>query len=412
MKRHFQGAWRLGAALALLVLGWGMEAEASVRCDRCRKFLNSGVYYTTTGEYKILCPDCMKYMTPAACKVCGLDMPNQGAAVKGAYGYCTNCAKLLSAALAERCIVCQGVLDQRIAVDGAMACSPACATKYRLDKVGERKLAGLACATCGKSLVQNGGGGIRVFNGQLACSDACVEAMFPKCSVCGRKTPSLRRVGGKVVCSDRCAAMQLPKCIICNQPFSPGGNEVVCVNCAKTAVTSQAEAENLLKFTQGEVSWVFGTPLGCTPRLVLADHDTMIAQSPPTDTNVTHRGLYSSTRGIDPATGERAVRGCTIYVLRDLPREHLRDTMAHESTHHWLAHHAPVSLGDREEGFCEYIATIVSLHHGNSAIANEKILNTLSPYRDGLMWWIQKVGQPPRSPAKGVGAPWLAVPAE
>ncbi|MBQ9345694.1 MAG: hypothetical protein IJT88_10835 [Kiritimatiellae bacterium] len=403
------------AGTVLLLLAPPSASAQSVRCSRCHRAIRNGeTYYVSTDHKESYCAECHRYLTPTSCKVCATPMPNGGASFRDEFGYCTNCATLLADALADRCLVCRQPLSQRIAADGVLVCSPACATKYRLDKVGAHAYAALTCASCGRSLAQNDARPIHRYAGQLACSDACAQALFPKCDVCHRRTPSQRRVAGQLVCSDRCARTLMTPCIVCHKPCDAASDAPVCPDCAKTAVQSQAEGEALLATCQGEISWLFDIALGCRPRLVLCDHATLAAASHDIATEsgkVVHQGLYTSSGFRNLETGEITLSNCTIYALRDLPREYLRDVLAHEATHHWLAHHAHGRLGDREEGFCEYLATIISLFHKNTAIANAKLDNSLEVYnKQGLMWWIRTVGQPPRAPTRGMAAPWLQVP--
>lgn len=400
----------MGGMVVLLTLTvWGQ----AVRCSRCKRTIRGGETYYVTELKESLCSDCKKYLTPTSCKVCATPMPNGGAEFRGNYGYCTNCATLMNEAMAERCIACKGPLHQRIVADGTLVCSPGCASKYRMDKVGAHALSALKCANCGRELAQNDGRGIRCYAGQVACSDECVSAMFPRCGVCKRKTPSQRIVAGKIVCSDNCARTLMAPCVVCHRPCDAETSAPVCADCRRTAVRSQTEGEALLSNAQGEISWLFGVALGCNPKLVLTNHEAIQAvmngdEGSSDEGTGTTKGLYVSQRMRDRETGEVFVSGCTIYALGDLPKEHLRDVLAHEATHHWLAHHACGKLANREEGFCEYMATIVSLFHKNTAVANAKLDNLLTEYnKEGLMWWIRNVGQPPRAPSKGMAYRWL-----
>ncbi len=406
----------LALAVLAVLFAWGVPSAAaqSAHCDRCGRVIPNGqVFYRTADRHhQNICGDCKRYLTPTECKTCRTPMPDGGASFRGEFGYCTNCAALLEDAFADRCLVCQTPVRQQVVADGAVLCSPACAAKYRMDKTGARTYAALTCAHCGKALAANNGHACHRYAGQLTCSDDCTEALFPKCYTCGRPTPSQRRVAGKIVCSDKCAAPLSAPCIVCRKPCDSPSTAPVCADCARTAVRTQAEADALLATTQGEIAWLFNQPIGCTPRLLLVTHDEICAAAGAlADGTGIIRGLYSCQRSGDPAGGGRPAGGCTIRVLGDLPKEVLRDVIAHEATHHWLAHHAPGALGDREEGFCEYISTVITHFHGNLAIVNAKMDNMIGVYRDGLMWWYRHAGQFPRKPIpKGIAAPWLEIP--
>lgn len=405
-------------ALAVLVAAVAFAVPPalaqSAHCDRCGRVIPNGqtFYQTTDRHHKNICADCKRYLTPTECKICKTPMPDGGASFRDEFGYCTNCAALMADAFADRCLVCQAPVRQQVVADGAVLCSSACAAKYRMDKVGARAYAGLACAKCGKSLADNGGHACHRIGGKLTCSDACTQALFQKCYVCGRATPSQRCVAGKLVCSDHCARTLMAPCIVCRKPCDSPSTAPVCADCEKSAVRSQAEAESLLATTQGEIAWLLNQPVGCTPRLLLVTHEEICAAAGTLDNGEgVIRGLYTCRHIDDPDPGARVNEDCTIRVLRNLPKEVLRDVIAHESTHHWLAHHAPGALGDREEGFCEYMSTVITHFHGNVAIVNAKMDNMIGVYRDGLMWWYRHAGQFPRKPIpKGIAVPWLAIP--
>ncbi len=76
------------------------------------------------------------------------------------------------------------------------------------------------CETCGKVIVDS----YKEYQGQPYCSQKCLEAALPKCSVCGRSVGDGKsqgeffRVKDRIFCSEKCLHSSLPKCSFCGKP--------------------------------------------------------------------------------------------------------------------------------------------------------------------------------------------------
>ena len=188
----------------------------------------------------------------------------------------------------------------------------------------------LNCSVCGREIH---GQYLRA-EGKILCSAECWEKLLPRCSLCdaplsGRYVKF--ETGGKehLYCM-KCA--ELPHCFSCDLPTRgvrlPDGR-TLCPECAATAVRDPAKAEELYRLVE----------LG--------------------------RCRYERRSRSD--TGETVSEKCTVRILDSLPEAQFIEVAAHEAAHDWLNHHTEHVPAQWNEGFAEYVASLVNGRHGNAS---------------------------------------------
>ncbi len=76
---------------------------------------------------------------------------------------------------------------------------------------------------------------------------------------------------------------------------------------------------------------------------------------------------------------------CTIYVLKNTPKDRLIDALAHELTHDHIRHNVgEVKNLANEEGFCELVAALYNKAKGQGYLNTLKMTNPDPVYGDGF----------------------------
>lgn len=202
-------------------------------------------------------------------------------------------------------------------------------------------------------------------------------------------------------------ANSLAHCAVCGKPTRGTGVPLpVCRFCERNAIKDPKELEQLWAQVQREVVSLFGAPVDCKPQLRLATGAELKEHLASVD-KPAEFGAYlpsaavggqltgaSSSSPSSPAAQARPT--CTILVLKGLPREYVRDTLAHELTHHWMAHHGRPLTPREEEGLCEYVAAVLDIFHKAPWLAKEKAANPNPDHADGFRDWVSMLGPPER----------------
>ena len=293
------------------------------------------------------------------------------------------------AAATLRCSICNKKIRGRyIKANGKIFCSQKCFSKTKP-----------LCVVCGKRCVK----GAYKKDNKFYCSKKCLETTLPKCALCGKpfrqgiviKDPA----GDKVYCK-RCAS--LPKCFACNLPAASGtylkdgrflGNE-----CAKTAIFSEAEAQNLFNKIRSEIRTKLRWGTNHKIHFRLVDSPTLKKASANYEPGM-EMGLYkhSYTMKTKTETSYSLLKGrqektekyrtnerYTIFILSGLPKRKFIEVCAHELGHDWMqAYYPKIKTLKIKEGWAEYFATKANDLYGQGYMNKRMEKNTNAVYGGG-----------------------------
>ena len=253
------------------------------------------------------------------------------------------------------------------------------------------------CAACGKPCYR-----YFVKNGKKYCSKKCLETTLPTCTICGKHLHHWITVAGdnRHVYCRKCFA--LPKCFSCLHPGHckrlPDGR-YICDNCAKTAVYSQRQAEQLMHDIQDTMRTKLHLNTHSNIVLKLTDAATLNHLSSNHSAG-NELGLYSYRYTLHTVTNSRQnVWGqqlssrtrtykdnisYTIYVLYAIPRRKLIEVLAHELGHDYMQQYYPnVKELKLKEGWAEYVASQVNILYNQAAMNRRMQYNPDKIYGDG-----------------------------
>lgn len=226
----------------------------------------------------------------------------------------------------------------------------------------------LNCSVCGREIH---GQYLRT-EGKILCSAECWEKLLPRCSLCdaplsGRYVKF--ETGGKehLYCM-KCA--ELPHCFSCDLPTRgvrlPDGR-TLCPECAATTVRDPAKAEELYRRVEQEVFRILGSS-GCgRTRFGLCSLAELNPGHGVADGKKFELGRCRYERRSRSDTGETVSEKCTVRILDSLPEAQFIEVAAHEAAHDWLNHHTEHVPAQWNEGFAEYVASLVNGRHGNAS---------------------------------------------
>lgn len=229
----------------------------------------------------------------------------------------------------------------------------------------------LSCAVCGREIK----GQYLRSGGRVLCSGECWEKLLPHCSLCDAPLAGrylmFKSGGEKHLYCLKCS--ELPRCFSCDLPTDgralPDGR-VFCRACSKDAVTDQGEAETLYRQAEADAFRIIGSS-GCgRTRFVLCgletlNHGRKVEKGEKFELG---RCQYEyRTRGLPGRPPKTVSEKCTVYILDSLPKAQFIEVAAHEAAHDWLNHHTKDVPPLWNEGFAEYIASLVNKQHGNSS---------------------------------------------
>jgi hypothetical protein len=281
------------------------------------------------------------------------------------------------------------------------------------------------CSVCGKT-VGDGSKQGEYFKvtGQIFCSEKCFEKSLPKCAVCGKPAKKQLRSAddtSKIYCSQECYQTSLPKCELCQKPLNnwktfgshiycndcaalprclncqlPGAQALlpdrrhICQTCEKEAVISQEDAQNIFEQvrTDMEKHLKLSTDHRITFQLLDADELAKI-----TKVRVfSEQGLYSHKWKTFQGSKKRVPDSDTfvIYVLSHLTPAYFRNIAAHELAHDIHDAMFPNAKGkELEEGFAEYLSSLMNAKWGNDSLNAEKLRNQEKIYAQGYQKFLK-----------------------
>jgi len=275
------------------------------------------------------------------------------------------------------------------------------------------------CSVCGKSVGEGTKQGeFLKFNEKIFCSEKCFAKSLPKCAACGQ--PARKQIRStddtsKVYCSQECYQTSLPKCELCQKPLNnwkemvghiycndcaalpkcldcrlPGASielpdgRHICQTCEKTAVNSQDQAQRLFEQVRNDIkkNLKLSTDHKITFQLVDARELGRI-----TGVMVfSEQGLYSHKWKTYQRAKTKVPDSDTfvIYVLSPLTPKYFYNIAAHELAHDIHDAYYPNAKGKEiEEGFAEYISSLMNAYWSNDSLNLEKLQNQEKIYAQG-----------------------------
>lgn len=277
------------------------------------------------------------------------------------------------------------------------------------------------CSVCGKPVGEGTKQGeyLKV-NNKIFCSEKCFEQSLPKCTACGKPVKKQLRVEGdtsRVYCSQECYQTSLPKCEICQKPLNswkelaghkycdqcaelpkclncrlPGAStklndgRYICQTCQKNSVISQEEALKLFEQVRDDM----GTrlKLSTSHRITFRLVDARELEEITRIKIFSEHGLYSHKWKSFQGSKKKVPDSDTfvVYVLSYLSPEQFKSIAAHELAHDIQdAYYPNVKGKETEEGFAEYLSSLMNTFWGNESLNAEKEQNREKVYAQGYM---------------------------
>ncbi len=284
------------------------------------------------------------------------------------------------------------------------------------------------CGTCGRPVGEGVKRGefIRA-GGQAYCSEKCFEKSLPRCSVCGK--PARRQLKSsddstKVYCSNECYQTTLPKCRICNQALTnwteigrqkfcsqcaklprclncglPGAREElpdgrhICGPCRTRAVAGQEEGQRLFDQVRRDMSAHLN--LSTEHRIAFRLVDAAQLKALTGVEVFAEQGLYSHRWKTFHQTRAKVAGSDTfvVYILSHLDPDNFRSVAAHEIAHDLHGALFPRAKGKEiEEGFAEYISSLMNTDWGCDSINQGKLNNQAQAYAQGYQRFLNISG--------------------
>ena len=169
----------------------------------------------------------------------------------------------------------------------------------------------------------------------------------------------------------------------------------ICRNCRKTAVTDEAEVKKIFLKVRKDLAEMFGYDNKHPIELILVNAKELEKKSekiysPGGGRRLALMSYNRTVKTVKLPNGnvenKVVAEKCQIYILDTMPRDRLYDTFAHELTHDYLRHYMNGEKGkelDREEGFCELIASLYNIKRGKKELNMEKETNQDPVYGGG-----------------------------
>ncbi|MDQ7799009.1 MAG: LIM domain-containing protein [Candidatus Edwardsbacteria bacterium] len=281
------------------------------------------------------------------------------------------------------------------------------------------------CSVCGKSVGEGTKQGefLKV-NGKIFCSDKCFERSLPKCAACGKPAKKQLRSAddtSKVYCSPECYQTSLPKCELCQKPLNswkemsghiyckdcadlpscldcrlPGASieltdgRHICQACKKEAVISRDQGQKLFEKVRADIEKHLGLSTDHRITFQLVD-----AQELGRITGVkvfSEQGLYSHKWKTYQTAKTKVPDSDTfvVYILSYLTPKYFYNIAAHELAHDIHDARFPYAKGkEQEEGFAEYVSSLMNAYWGNDSLNAEKLQNQEKIYAQGYLKFLQ-----------------------
>ncbi len=317
------------------------------------------------------------------CSLCNVTIKGRYVTIEG-QALCTSCYQKNQ----PRCDVCNKKLTKFVQSDEKKYCSQTCFAKTLP-----------SCSFCHQPCLKQQ----ITFQEKLFCSQRCMDSMF-KCYVCQgtlRKSRIFVNPSGKdfMICSN-CAIKD--KCFYCLLPLPTktlNDGRKICQSCDNSAPKSDHEIRAIFKDIRNDLAKMYNYDNRHNIGLKIVDNHILQKVSASIYMPEGGKQLALMNYQAEIATTKRNGKTqehitkeiCTIYVLKNTPKERLIDALAHELTHDHIRHNVgEVKELANEEGFCELVAALYNKAKGQEYLNNHKTTNPDPVYGDGFrkMWKI------------------------
>jgi|GEM_PF-808966 len=256
-----------------------------------------------------------------------------------------------------------------------------------------------------------------IANGRRFCSEKCFETTLPHCSVCNKVCrDSFTTFMNKIVCSDTCLNSLRPRCMICNSllngyhaVFLPNGDLFFCDRCGELPrcsgcsrptkdYTTLPDGRKLCNDKRCRNSLVMDAKLAGSifdsvrKRLVKqfgfkGDHPIPVYLVDLDGLRQVEPDMPEGVCGMIHNTYDENhnLVDSSIYIVMGYSRDDVADTCAHELAHDDMLRRFPF-IDDLKiiEGYAEYVAYNYNQHYRKFYLNRRKLYNMDPIYGDGF----------------------------
>ena len=253
------------------------------------------------------------------------------------------------------------------------------------------------CSVCGKACT----GGYYTLGDETFCSEACLGKKY-SCASCGAtlgigpnaKFQIVRDFQGKKIYF--CAScMQKPGCKYCGSRKETAmvNGVPLCEKCRESVINKTEEAVPLLKEAQDLLAEKFYFPKNPALKMEVVSREEFERRTASSGlpanvgaVHITHSSVKSQFSPDEKTlTIELEEVDSGMLVIAGAPKAVVFDSIVHELTHDFLrGKYYYIDDDVIEEGFCEAIAAICSMLHGNPQLATNRFTNETPVYGEGF----------------------------
>ena len=253
------------------------------------------------------------------------------------------------------------------------------------------------CSVCGKACT----GGYFTLGDETFCSETCLGKKY-SCASCGVTLGVAPNTKFKIVTDVNekklyfCAScMEKPGCRYCgSRKQTELVNGVpICATCRESVINKTEEAVPLLKEAQDLLAEKFHFPKNPALKMEVVsreEFDRRTASSAfPSNVGAVHITHSSVKSQFSPdekvLTIELEETDSGLLVIAGAPKAVVFDSIVHELTHDFLrGKYYFIDDPIIEEGFCEAMAAMCSMQHGNPQLATNRFTSQLPVYGEGF----------------------------
>ena len=239
------------------------------------------------------------------------------------------------------------------------------------------------CDVCGRRFKEG-----FTSDGKNFCSKACLETTFHECVHCHRREPNGIILGENIFLCDYCK--ELPSCASCRMPLDKfakdlGDGRSICRACARDAISSQSEAESVMKELRRELAEKFKMSTKHEIEFVLCDRNELKKET--NSDGERELGLFIFNTKTLTFFGHpvRKAAEYRILILNGQAPDFFRGVGAHELAHDWMSENLPhIDDPQIREGFAEFVAWAYAKSEKLDRIPWRMEQNTDEVYGDGF----------------------------
>lgn len=254
------------------------------------------------------------------------------------------------------------------------------------------------CSVCGKACT----GGYYTLEDEIFCSETCLGKKY-SCASCGVTLGIGANSKFKIVTDVNeqklffCeSCIQKPGCRYCGSRKQTAmvHGEPLCVTCRQSVVSTTKDAVPLLKEAQELLAKKFYFPINSKLKMEVVSREEFERRTSSSGlpsnagaVHITHSSVKSQFSPDEKTlTIELEEIDSGMLVVAGAPSAVAFDSIVHELTHDYLRKEDCYFIDDPliEEGFCEAIAAICSMLHGNPQLAKNRFTSDLPVYGEGF----------------------------